>query len=116
MIIPNRLVLFLDPDEYRMDYDRQIDTSRCKRTVGTQYKHESKEDIAGFISKPEARPEYGTIYQHKDMLLSWPENQGILFFIYISQIFPMNWISLMVAQVNAVLLIHWFYMGDQVRH
>ena len=22
----------------------------------------------------------------------------------------------MVAQVNAVLLIHWFYMGDQVRH
>ena len=22
----------------------------------------------------------------------------------------------MVVQVNAVLLIHWFYMGDQVRH
>ena len=60
---------FLDCDEYRMDYDRQIDTSRCKSAVGIQYKHESKEDIAGFISKPVARPEYGTIYQHKGMLL-----------------------------------------------
>ena len=60
---------FLDCDEYRMDYDRQIDTSRCKRAVGIQYKHESKEDIPGFISKPVARPEYGTIYQHKGMLL-----------------------------------------------
>ena len=60
---------FLDCDEYRMDYDGQIDTSRCKCAVGIQYKHESKEDIAGFISKPVARPEYGTIYQHKGMLL-----------------------------------------------
>ena len=60
---------FLDCDEYRMDYDGQIDTSRCKHAVGIQYKHESKEDIAGFISKPVARPEYGTIYQHKGMLL-----------------------------------------------
>ena len=40
-----------------------------KRAVGIQYKHESKEDIAGFISKPVARPEYGMIYQHKGMLL-----------------------------------------------
>ena len=60
---------FLNCDEYRMDYDGQIDTSRCKCAVGIQYKHESKEDIAGFISKPVARPEYGTIYQHKGMLL-----------------------------------------------
>ena len=37
--------------------------------LGIQYKHESNEDIAGFISKPVARPEYGTIYQHKGMLL-----------------------------------------------
>ena len=37
--------------------------------LGIQYKHESKEDIADFISKPVARPEYGMIYQHKDMLL-----------------------------------------------
>ena len=60
---------FLDCDEYRTDYDRQIDTTRQKCTLGIQYKHESKEDIAGFISKPVARPEYGTIYQHKGMLL-----------------------------------------------
>ena len=37
--------------------------------IGIQYKHKSKEDIAGFISKPVARPEYGTIYQHNGMLL-----------------------------------------------
>ena len=60
---------FLDSEEYRMDYDGQIDTTRHKRAVGIQYKHESKEDITGFISKPVARPEYGTIYQHKGMLL-----------------------------------------------
>ena len=60
---------FLDCDEYRTDYDRQIDTTRCKCTVGIQYKHESKEDTGGFISKPVASPEYGTIYQHKGMLL-----------------------------------------------
>ena len=59
----------LDWDKYRMDYDGQIDTSRCKHTVGIRYKHESKEDIAGFISKPVARPEYRMIYQHKGMLL-----------------------------------------------
>ena len=56
-------------NEYRMSYDGQIDTSRCKRAVGIQYRHESEEDIAGFVPKPVARPEYGTIYQHKDMLL-----------------------------------------------
>ena len=56
-------------DTYRTGYDRQIDTSRCKCAVGFQYKHESKEDITGFISKPVARPEYGMIYQHKGMLL-----------------------------------------------
>ena len=56
-------------NEFRTGYDGQIDTSRCKCAVGIQYKHESKEDIAGFISKPVARPEYGMIYQHKGMLL-----------------------------------------------
>ena len=60
---------FLDCDEYRTDYDGQIDTTRCKGTLGIQYKHESLEDITGFISKPVARPEYGTINQHKGMLL-----------------------------------------------
>ena len=56
-------------DEYRTGYDRQIDTSRHKCAVGIQYIHESKEDTAGFILKPVARPEYGMIYQHKGMLL-----------------------------------------------
>ena len=60
---------FLDCDKYRTDYNGQIDTTRCKRAVGIQYKHESKEDITGFISKPVARPEYGMIYQHKGTLL-----------------------------------------------
>ena len=52
-----------------MSYGRQIDTSRSKRAVDIQYRHESKEDIADFIPKPVARPEYGMIYQHKGMLL-----------------------------------------------
>ena len=52
-----------------MDYDGQIDTTRHKHAVGIQYKHESKEYIADFISKPVARPECGMIYQHKGMLL-----------------------------------------------
>ena len=56
-------------NKYRTGYDGQIGTSRCKCAVGIQYKHESTEDIAGFIPKPVARPEYGTIYQHKGMLL-----------------------------------------------
>ena len=60
---------FLYCDEDRTDYNGQIDTTRCKRAVGIQYKHESKEDIAGFTSKPVARPEYRMIYQHKGMLL-----------------------------------------------
>ena len=58
---------FLDCDEYRMDYNGQIDTTRCKHAVGIQYKHGSKEDIAGFISKPVARPEYETIYQLQNL-------------------------------------------------
>ena len=60
---------FLNCDEYRTDYDGQIDTTRCKHALGIQYKHESKEDITGFISKPITRPEYGAIYQHRGMLL-----------------------------------------------
>ena len=60
---------FLNCDEYRTDYDGQIDITRHKRALGIQYMNESKEDIAGFISKPVARPEYGMIYRHKGMLL-----------------------------------------------
>ena len=60
---------FLDCNRYRTDYDGQIDTTRHKHALGIQYKHESKEDITGFISKRVARPEYRMIYQHKGMLL-----------------------------------------------
>ena len=59
---------FLNCDEYRTDHDGQIDITRHKHALGIQYKHESKEDITGFISKPVARPEYGMTYQHKGRL------------------------------------------------
>ena len=59
----------IECNEYRTTYDGQIDTSRHKRAVGIQYRHESNEDIAGFIPKPVARPGYETMYQHKGMLL-----------------------------------------------
>ena len=50
--------------------------------------------------------------QHSfDLLMSWSENQGIF---YISQIFSMNWISFMITQLNAVLVVHWLNMGDRV--
>ena len=42
---------------------------RWKRDTGIQYRHEKKEDIAGFSPKPIARPEYGTVFQHQGMLL-----------------------------------------------
>ena len=60
---------FIDCDQYQTNYDGHIDITRWKLSLGIQYKHEKKEDIAGFISKPVARPEYGMIYQHKGMLL-----------------------------------------------
>ena len=41
-----------------MNHDGHIDITRRKCALGIQYKHESKEDITGFISKPVARPEY----------------------------------------------------------
>ena len=40
-----------------------------ERDTDIQYRHEKKEDIAGFIPKLIARPEYGTVYQHQGMLL-----------------------------------------------
>ena len=35
--------------------------------------------------------------------MSWPENQGILFFLYISKTLQMNRISFMASLLNAVL-------------
>ena len=49
---------------YSTSRDGVIDTERQKR--GIQYRHEKKEDIAGFIPKPIARPECRTVYQHQD--------------------------------------------------
>ena len=53
----------------RTPRDGEIDIMRWKRDTGIQYRHEKKEDVTGFIPKPIARPEYGTIYQHQGMLL-----------------------------------------------
>ena len=46
-----------------------FDIKRWKRDTDIQYRHEKKEDTAGFIPKPIARLEYGTVYQHQGMLL-----------------------------------------------
>ena len=54
---------------YTTSRDGVIDIRRQKRDTGIQYRHEKKEDIAGFILKLIARPEYGTVYQHQGMLL-----------------------------------------------
>ena len=45
---------------------------------------------------------YITIMYNYILLLSWPENQGILFF-YISKTLEMIWISFMASLLNAVL-------------
>ena len=49
--------------------DAVIDTKRWKSDIGIQYRHKKKEDITGYIPKPIARPEDGTVYQHQGMLL-----------------------------------------------
>ena len=54
---------------YNTSRDGVTDIKRWKRDTGIQYRHEKKEDITGFIPKPIARPEYGTVYQHQGMLL-----------------------------------------------
>ena len=54
---------------YTTSTDGVIDIKRLKRDTGIQYRHEKKEDTTGFIPKPIARPEYGTVYQHQGMLL-----------------------------------------------
>ena len=54
---------------YRTPKDGEIDIMRQKRETGIQYRHEKKEDIKGFIPKPIAHPEYGTVYQYQGMLL-----------------------------------------------
>ena len=54
---------------YATPRDGVIDMKRQKRDTGIQYRHEKKEDIAGFIPKLFARPEYETVYQHQGLFL-----------------------------------------------
>ena len=54
---------------YTTPRDGVIDIKRWKRDTGIQYRHKKKEDIRGFIPKPIAKPECGTVYQHQGMLL-----------------------------------------------
>ena len=65
---PQSYTLF-ECTSYSTSRDGVIDIRRWKRDTGIQYRHEKKEDITGFIPKPIARPEYGTVYQHQGMLL-----------------------------------------------
>ena len=90
---------FLDCDEYRMDYDGQIDTTRHKCALGIQYKHESKEDIAGFISKPVARPEYGMIYQHKGMLLQNLQLQVLIYSYQVSSFIRLRTVNTRLSKL-----------------
>ena len=58
----------LECSSYRTSRDGEIGITRWKRDASIQYRHEEKE-VTGFIPKPIARPEYGTVYQHQGMLL-----------------------------------------------
>ena len=55
--------------EYQTDKDGAIDLSISKRDTGIQYRQQKKDEVKGFIPKPVAQPEYGTVYQHQGMLL-----------------------------------------------
>ena len=52
----------LECSTYRTSKDGEIDLTRRKQDTGIQYRHEKKEDVKGFIPKPIAQPEYGTVY------------------------------------------------------
>ena len=56
-------------NEYQTDKDGMIDLSRSKQDTGIQYRRKQKDEVKGFIPKPVAQPEYGTVYQHQGMLL-----------------------------------------------
>ena len=59
----------LECNEYLTDKDSAIDLPRLKPDTGIQYRKQLKDEVKGFIPKPGARPEYGTVYQHQGMLL-----------------------------------------------
>ena len=55
-------------NKYQTDKDGAIDLSRSKQDTGIQYRCQHKDEIKGFIPKPVAQPEYGTLYQPQGML------------------------------------------------
>ena len=56
-------------NEYQTDKDGAIDLSRSKQSTGIQYRRQQKDEVKGFIPKPLAQPEYGTVHQRQGMLL-----------------------------------------------
>ena len=59
----------LEYNKFQTDKDDMIDLSRSKQDTGIQYRRQLKDEVKGFIPKPVAQPEYGTVYQHQGMLL-----------------------------------------------
>ena len=46
-----------------------IGLSRSKQDTSIQYRRQQKDEVKGFVPKPVAWPEYGTVCQHQGMLL-----------------------------------------------
>ena len=61
--------MVLECNEYKTDKDGVIELKRSKRDTSIQYRQIKKDQIKGFIPKPVAHPEYGTVYQYQGMLL-----------------------------------------------
>ena len=59
----------LECNVYQTDKDGVIDLSRSKQDTSIQCRRQQKDEVKGFIPKPVAQPEYGTVYQHQGMLL-----------------------------------------------
>ena len=51
----------LECSVYRTPRDGEIVIMRQERDTSIQYRHEKKENVMGFIPKPVAHPEYGTV-------------------------------------------------------
>ena len=75
------------------------------RNVPRKLRMKGQEDIVEWIQiiNRRASTQIMMILVFLLMTMSWPENQGILFFLYISQTLQMNWISFMASLLNAVL-------------
>ena len=58
----------LECNEYQTDKDSVIDLSRSKWDTSIQYRRQPKDEVKAFIPKLVAWPEYGTVYQHQDVI------------------------------------------------